>query len=281
MPDPVIARALKNLESLKDGFRDGAGTYQRPGLYHVLVQLAYESCPTESGYVEHPKLHRLPPVPPAYGPKSKLLAAHLPAPCPLFRHYYFGELKGLGKFVELASAAASCVKILAPRPAESQTEPAEAEVQMEWRYEDLVPAFEALGGEHDHDLWPLVVHELAWRRLPGSLLDGQRKVWVEFEDPRYGIRRETAPYEADRFRRYVTSYRDGPPPHWSGVEPPFDHFFSVLPFDIYQGSVYAIGQIMELAEAGLGTETEATSPIETTDLREDKKAQTLDPSVLS
>ena len=32
---------------------------------------------------------------------------------------------------------------------------------MERRDEDLVPAFEALRGEHDHDLWALVVHELA------------------------------------------------------------------------------------------------------------------------
>lgn len=62
MADSNQARALRMLRNLKDEFREGARLYQSPGLYHVLVQLAYESRQTESGYVEHPKLHRIPPV---------------------------------------------------------------------------------------------------------------------------------------------------------------------------------------------------------------------------
>ena len=249
MADSNQARALGILRGLKDEFRVGARLYQRPGLYHVLVQLAYESRQTESGYVEHPKLHRMPPVPQAYGSSFKLLAADIPAPCPTLRHYYFGELKGLGKLVELASAATSCLKVLAPRPDERRPDPAEDEVWMEWHYEDLVSAFDALGGEHDHDLWPLVVHELTWRRIPGSPLAGQREIWEEVEHPKHGLYRVRAPYEADLFRRYITSFQGGQPASWSGVEPPFDHFFSVLPCDIYRGSVYAIDLILELANA--------------------------------
>ena len=69
MADPVKARALKHLVGLKDGFQKGAETYHLPGLYHVLVQLAYESRQTESGFDVHPKLHQLPPGTEPYGPE--------------------------------------------------------------------------------------------------------------------------------------------------------------------------------------------------------------------
>lgn len=131
MADSARERATRTLRRLQDDFREGARSYQRPGLYHVLVKSSYEYFVTTSGLDGLPKLLQLPPVFPKYGAKSKLLSANLPAPYHCFRHYYSGQLEGLGKFVELASAAASCVMDLTARPGGSWPDPAEAEARME------------------------------------------------------------------------------------------------------------------------------------------------------
>lgn len=229
-------RARRSLLSLRGDFEIEARRNQ--DLHNVLF------CASN---FEHPKASERPPIP---GLDDIFTCKR--AWCglegkPLLILYYYGRLELLDhKFSQLAEHALRAWEGLARLTQEHPRQTSDAEPEIDWTYEDLLRRFDTLSDRPDVPLWLLVVHALAWKRLPGSPLIANREIW-DRSWPVFG--HFTLPYESQQRQKALESLsaglreslRDQPLP---------DFFFSVLPCNVFRASVFAIDLLLEMNASG-------------------------------
>jgi hypothetical protein len=152
---------------------------------------------------------------------------------PYRKHVYYGHEKGaIGRFHEMAEGIVQCLTAL-PSSLSRQLPDV-----------DHLPIWDSYGPGATHDqFWALLVHRLAWRKVPSSPLHARRKTWSDC----------IMEYDEGKLRR---KFADTPDliDGFGGKFP--RHFCSILPSNIFQCSAWAIDLILAMgadAEETAGT----------------------------
>lgn len=245
MPASDQDRARRSLLNLRGEFEHEAS--RDPQLSSVLL------C---ASHFDHPKAAELPPVP-RLGEAPSFQRAWCGPDGTLLLYYYYGETGRLPiKFASLAVHASTAWAALTRSHHVPQQEPTNTPSGVDWAYKDLPGRFKTLLDSPDTPLWLLVVHSLAWKRMPGSSLVADRQVW-DRDWPVFG--HFTLPYELERRPEALGAVS---PPLAAALRdlPRSDYYFSILPCDVFRASIFAIDLLLEADSlAGRAEGVEPTS----------------------